>query len=332
MAYQTGSASSSTDLLQKLNTFLVANGWTSDRSATEGSGWTVTAHLGSNFVNLRATVNETSPWQNGLGVTHYGLHMYLGTGYNSGNPWNAQAGAPIGSSSNPVGVGMQLSAGPFSNYYFFCDPSGDNVVVVCEKTPGLFVHLGWGATFNKAGSYTGGAYFFGSSSGFYTSDTFTGANVPGYTTTSDCPGVDTDAVGGCPCFVRADVDSFTGKWIGIFNTTSGPDQGSTGKRGETSVKQRDNNLLPNYPVYANAQANYQFQYEQTSQQDSRANLLPILLWVLRDSTTTGYSLLGSIPNVFWSNGVGHGFSNADEYVIGSDTYKMFPNFAVLKQV
>lgn len=332
MAYQTGSASSSTDLLQKLITFLVANGWTQDRSAVEGSGWTVTAHLGSNYVNLRACENENTPWQNGFSATHYGIHMYLGTGFNSGNTWNAQAGGPVGSSSNPIGVGMHLSAGPFSNYYFFCDPSGDNVMVVCEKTPGLFVHLGWGATFQKAGSYTGGAYFFGSSSGYYTSYGSAGANTPGFTSSSDCPGVTFDQIGGAPCFVRADVDSFTGKWIGIFGQNSGANQGDQGKHGESSVHATFGSMQTFFPVFAYSTANYQFQYEQTSQQDSRANLLPIFLWVNRDGTTTGYSLLGSIPNVFSTNGVGHGFSNADEYVIGSATYKMFPNFAVLKQV
>jgi hypothetical protein len=29
--------------------------------------------------------------------------------------------------------------------------------------------------------------------------------------------------------------------------------------------------------------------------------------------------------------VGNGFSNASEYVLGPTTYKMFPNFAVVKQ-
>lgn len=332
MAYQTGSASSSTDLLQKLITFLVANGWTSDRSAAEGSGWTVTAHLGSNYVNLRASENEIPSWAAQFGSAYYGIGMYLGTGFNSGNNWAGQAGGPQGNGTgHTIGVGIHLSAGPFSNYYFFCDPSGDNVVVVCEKTPGLFVHMGWGSAFNKAGSYTGGAYFFGSASGYYAGFPTAGANTPGFTSSSDCPGVDADAIGGGCAFVRADVDSFTGKWIGIFSSTSA-DQGFTGKAGRSSVRQQSGSLPAFFPVYAYLQAVYQFQYEQTSQQDSRANLLPIFLWVNRDSTTTGYSLLGSIPNVFCTNGVGHGFSNADEYVISSQTYKMFPNFAVLKQV
>jgi len=71
--------------------------------------------------HMRAVENEGSiPWHANFGSTHYGLHMYLGTGFSSGQPFNNQtAGAPIGSSTFPIGVGMQLSAGPFSKLLFF---------------------------------------------------------------------------------------------------------------------------------------------------------------------------------------------------------------------
>lgn len=330
MPYQTGAASSPTDLIQKLITFLVANGWTQDMSQAEGSGWRVHAHLSSNYVHLRSAMNESTIWQQSYAVAHYAVHMYLGTGFNGSNAWNAQnTGAPIGTASNPMGVGMKLSAGPFSNYYFFCDSGGDNVAVVVERTPGLFVHLGWGSSLAKAGTWTGGAYFFGSSSGYYTPYP-AGANTPGFTSTSDCPGVNADHVGGAVTFVRADVDAFTGKWIGIFNQSGVADTGATGKQGDSSVYATNLSMRSNFPVLASQAYTYHFQNMQTSNQDGRANLLPIYLWALRDSTTTGFSLLGSIPNVFCSNAVGHGFSNADEYLIGATTYKVFPNFAVVK--
>jgi hypothetical protein len=334
MSYQTGSASSTTVLLQTLVTWLVSIGWTQDRSASEGSGWTATLHKGSIYVNFRAAENEASVWQRESGSAGYALHMYLGTGYNGSNPFNNQAGGPAGAISQPMGVGMQTSAGPFSNYYFFGDSTGDNIVVVLERTPGLFVHLGWGASMLKAGSYTGGPYFFGSSSGYYASYPYSGPNTPGYTSTSDCPGVNSDGIGAAPCFVRADVDAFTGKWIGIYGpgmNGSPNDQGFTGKGGDTSVRGLTTSMKTNFPVYAYSHLPYHFEYEQTSELDGRVNLLPVILWVIRDSTTTGYSMLGTIPNVFVCNGVGNGFSNAEEYVLGSTTYKLFPNFAVVKQ-
>ena len=160
MAYQTGSTSSSTDVLQKLVTFLVAQGWTVDRSDVEGAGWRAHLHKGTNYVHLRANEFE-QPWLIGS-VPTFGVQLYLGSGFNGAAAWNNQtAGAPIAyGQSNPIGVGMQLSAGPFSNYYFFADPSGNNIVVIVEKTPGLYVYLGWGDSLVKAGAWTGGPYFF----------------------------------------------------------------------------------------------------------------------------------------------------------------------------
>jgi hypothetical protein len=333
MSYQHGSATSSTDLLQQLVTWLVSIGWTQDRSAVEGSGWTASLHHNANYVHMRAVMNETSvPWNVNFGGTHYGLHMYTGTAFNGSNPFNNQpTGAPLGSSTFPIGVGMQLSAGPFSNYYFFSDSTGDNIVVVVEKTPGLFCHMGWGLSIQKEGSFTGGPYFFGTAAGYYTSYTSAGPNTPGFNITSDCPFVNRDAIGGGCGFVRADVDSWTGKWVGIFNSTGGADQGFTGKEGDSSVCGTNTVMKTNFPVFAENNGSTQFQFEQTSQQDARANLLPIIVWALRDGTSTGYSMLGTIPNIFSTNAVGNGFSNADEYLIGSTTYKLFPGFAVVKQ-
>lgn len=333
MQYQTGAASSSTDLLQKLVTWLVGIGWTQDRSAVEGSGWTASLHKSGIYAHLRAAMNESAIWGMGEGQAHYALDLYLGTAFDSGQPWNNQvAGAPVGSltSPNPVGVGAFLSAGPFSDYYFFADAAGDNVVVVVQVTPGRYVYLGWGSSLAKAGSFTGGAYFFGSTSGFWTELAAPGANLPGLTITADCPFPNSDGQSAGCGFVRADVDSFTGKWIGITTATN-PDYGYTGKPGDASMRGTGRTMQTTFPVYEYNDYSYNFQKEQTSALDGRANLLPLLLWVLRDGTATGFTLLGTVPNVFFTNAVGNGFSQGDEYVLGGTTYKLFPNFAVVKQ-
>jgi hypothetical protein len=335
MAYQTGAASSTTDVLQKLVTWLVSLGWHQDRSAVEGSGWTASLDLHGNFVHLRACENESSGIWNALGSgAGYQLGMYMSSAFNGSNAFKDQpTGAPISSGhSYAVGVAAHLSVGPFSNYYFFADGTADNIVVVIEKTPGLYVYVGWGASLLKSGAFTGGQYFFGSCGGYFGSDTFVGANVPGYTSTSDCPGTNQDGIGAAMAFVRADVDSFTGQWLAVNSgAVTGGDQGYTGKNADTSVKGLASAMRTNFPVYAYRNASDVFQYMQTSQQDARANLLPVFLWAQRDGTATGFSLLGSIPNVFCSNAVGNGYSNADEYVLGGTTYKLFPNFAVVKQ-
>lgn len=330
MSYQNGSATDTTDLLQQLVTFLVAAGWTQDMSQAEGSGWRAHLHKSGNYIHLRAAENE-AVFQQSFGATAHYLALYMGTGFNSGQPWNNQTtGAPIGSgAAYPVGAAAYTSAGPFSNYYFFTDSGGDNVVVVIEVTPGLFTHCGWGDIV-PAGTITGGAFFFGSASGFFASDNSPSANVPGYSATSPCPGTMGDNVANAnTTYVRADVDSFTGLWVSMGTNTS-PNEGYTGKPGASSVKATNVTASSTIPSYAQSDQAQEFQFLQTSSQDARSNLLPVYLWALRDGTSTGFSMLGSLPTVFATNGVGHGFSNASDYMIGSDTYKMFPNFAVLK--
>jgi hypothetical protein len=137
-------------------------------------------------------------------------------------------------------------------------------------------------------------------------------------------------------YVRVDVDTFVGKWVGGSRSTYAQ-QGYTGKNGDSSIAPAFNTGMPgDVPIFAYNFGNYgpgqvplDFQFCQTSSLDSRANLLPVLLYAQRDNTQQ--SLLGSIPFIFASNGVGNGFSQASEYVLGTQTYKMFPNFAVLKQ-
>lgn len=330
MSYSNGTATSSTDLLQQLVTFLVAAGWTQDMSQAEGSGWRAHLHLGSDYVHLRAAENE-GVFQQSNGTTGYGLNLYMGTGFNSGQPWNNQTtGAPIGSgAAYPVGANAYLSAGPFTNYYFMTDSGGNNVVVVIERTPGVFMFVGWGTSLVKAGAFTGGQYFYGSSGGGWSGHALPGGSVAGYTTTSDCPGCLSDSEGQVCTYVRADVDSFTSKWISISPSVTNT-QGYTGKVGSSSVKKPGFGANTEFPFYAITDGTTDFQSSQSSLQDGRANLLPVLLWVNRDGASSAYSLLGSLPMAFKANGVGNGFSNASEYAIGSDTYKMFPNFAILK--
>lgn len=328
-AYQTGAATSPTDLLTKLVTFLVANGWTSDASFGEGAGWRAHLHNGANYVHMRAAMNENI-WSNFGAQAGYSIGMYVGTAYNGAAAWDNQTtGAPIGIAvSYPMGLSMPLSVGPFVNHYFFTD--GSNVVVVVEKVSGIFDHMGWGASLNKFGTWTGGAYFFASSGGRFAHQ----ADAPpqnGFDTTSNCPCANQDAHGGGCFFLRADVDSWTGKWIG-FTANPGAFFGTTGKGGMTSVAGAGAQVpFASVPIYATGVADPQnFQTLQTSQQDGRANLLPIHVYVLRDGTTTGLSPVGTIPNIYFTNGVGNGFSKGSEYTIGANVYKMFPNFAVQK--
>jgi hypothetical protein len=331
MAYQTGTASSPVTLLQTLVTWLISIGWTQNMSQADGLGWRAHLQKSGNYVNFRASMNESAIWAGAQFGASIGLNFYLSSSLASGSAWNNQAGGPIGTGQvYTVGVGAGLPIGAIQNYYFFSDSAGDNVVVVIEATPALYRHIGWGLSLVKVGAWTGGPYFFGSVCGYYVGS---GSAGPGTTLTSSCPGCDGDFSGNQNCFIKANVDTFTGLWLGLATANAtAPITGGTGKLAASSVAPAYSyalrTLAPRYTdnwFYAPG-----WQQNQTSGADGRANLLPVHLWAVRDSGAL--SLIGWIPNVFFTNGVtAGGFSNASEYVLGGITYKMFPNFAVIKQ-
>jgi hypothetical protein len=337
MAYQTGTPASPVDLLQKINTFLAANGWTSDKNVADGSGWETHLHNGAVYAHLCATVGSAAFAVQA--VTGYALFLYLSDGFNGSALWNSQPTNPpfANGTTNAVGVGMNLSAGPFSAYYFFTDASNNNFVCVLEKTPGLFEYLAFGTSLKKCGTWTGGPYFLASSCGVFAANGAPTPNEAGYNATSYCPGAhDADPQGGAAAFVRCDSDSFVGKWIPIGDITD-PNSGFTGRNGSSSVVgfQPPATSIARYAVgpYSAGSNPQPFQWMQTSVLDGRVNLLPVLWWVGRDGSTAdagGFSLIGSLPTIFFSNGVGNGFVPGAIYTIGSDNYMMFPTFAVLK--
>lgn len=324
-AYQTGSATSSSDLLQKLVTWLVAQGWTQNRSQSEGTGWR--AHLSKSgvYVNLRATPGSEYIWAHNLCRTpeRAGIGIYVGTGYNGSNAWNAQAGGPIGNGQTYTTGCMMQVVGSILAYHFFDDGS-DNIVVVIERTSGNFVYMGWGPSLIKAGTWTGGAYFFAPLSGYAGGEYE--YSYPGAGGTAACPFATRDVVDCATSYVRADVDSFTGKWLGIVRETSTTPQGGyTGKRGQTSFSTYADqygisSYIPNYVI---------LQHRLTSAMNTQANLIPIRVFAERD--TGGCSLLGDVPNIFMTNATANGFAPSTVYPLGSDNYMIFHNFAVLKK-
>lgn len=321
-AYQTGTATSPTDLLQKLITFLINQGWTQNMSQSDGSGWRAHLSKGGVYVNMRSAMNEQI-WAGANYSNAYGIGFYLGAGYNS-NAWYDQPGGPVGNGQTyTVGVGMQLPSGSIIAYHFFDDGS-DNIVVVVERTAGIFTHMGWGPTLNKAGSWTGGMYFFSAWAGYWMgpgSQTDGGAGSS--SVSAYCPFSYGDYKQCSSSFVRADVDSFIGKWL-CMGAMTNPVHGYTGKylMSPLSGVIGSSTYIPTYDT---------FRDRQTSAMNSQANLLPIRLYAIRD--TGGYSLTGDAPVVYWTNAVsgGYGYSAGSVHSIGADNYMMFPYFAVLKK-
>ena len=326
MSYQTGFATDPNDLLQNIVAWLQTIGWTVNMSQANGTGWR--AHVSKNgmFVNLCTTIGNVNPWGVSvtLGATIAGLHLYAGDGYSAGANWELQPGGPKGNGQTyTVGASARLHQGQISSYGIYSD-NADNICIVFEGQPGIFSNIGWGRL-NKAGVYTGGEYFYGSIAASQFG--VTTANIPGGTANAYCP----CAYGGhsntMSSFVKADVDGFIGKWLSIGSVaTTMANYGYTGKHAASSVP--GTNVPPvDIASYAGLVNRV------TTEATLAAALLPVNIWAMRDSVVGGYSLLGSLPSVLYSNAAGNSKFNipiGTEIQSGSDVYVLYPNFAVKK--
>ena len=320
MAYLTGTATSPTDLLQQLVAWLNTLGWTTEMSKADTNGWR--AHLSKSgvYVNLRANAGtKTGLWGYFLGWNDpaNGIGIYVGTGHSAGAAWHAQPGGPIAyGQTYTVGAWMRVpAAGPVA-YHFFEDGAG-NILVVSEVTAGIFSHMGWGAV-EKAGSWTGGAYFFGDKSSYASGAVGAYDSLNAY-----CPASHGAYNGGIAAFLRADVDTFTGKWLSIGSNESGGSDGYTGRRADSGQQGRD---IPSDKIPRCAA---DFMARQTSSLNAQANLVPIRWYAKRDDG--GYSLLGRIPAIYASNAAAKGYAVGSTFAIGADTFMVFPNFVALKR-
>lgn len=325
MSYSSGTFSSSTDLLQKLVAWLVSIGWTQDYSAAVGSegGWKAHLHLGSQYVHLRAVQSSsdtTDLWEYGIWSNWPCLLCYVGTGYTAG-AWESQPGAPVGyGQSYVVGSGINLPGpnGAGKAYHFLADEAGDHVRVVVERQEGSFGYLMWGSSLSKVGSWTGGQYLLGGTDGNM-AGSFDG--VGSYQTSAYLPGAyQCSAYGGASGYVRANVDAFTGKWAALTDGTQNASHGYTGKRLGSLVKG-----YADVPV-ALPEYTEELQTRLVSGLNSQAVFLPALLFVERNAG--GWSPLGAVPGLVYSNAAGNGFVVGQAYPLGSDSYMLFPGFAL----
>jgi hypothetical protein len=328
MSYQTGTATNPTDLLQQLATFLAANGWTQDSSVSDTGGWRLHTHRSSVYANLRATAGATNPWaftpQTAASASSGALSLYLGTGYSGASLWNAQAGGPIGlAQTYNVGVACPLPTGAITSYHFFVSADQNDVCVVVERTTGNYGFVHWGVSLKKSGAYTGGAYFGGSMSGyasFSVSTTQPGAQL-GITTYA--PFHNGDGANLACGFVRADVDTFTGKYL-THGTVQTAAQQWTGKtsQGEWRSYRSGNTTVVDIPTLDG------FVERAVPSLTQQPQLVPIRAWALRDAL--GYSLLGSVNNIFFCCATIAGFTPGTLLTLGPDNYLVFPDFAVKK--
>lgn len=334
-AYQTGTATGPTDLLQKLVTFLVAQGWTSDSSVSYGAGWRAHLHKGAQYVNLRAIVGEaanlSTVWGSGSGVSStagYGIALYLGDGYSGAAAWNAQSGGPKDSGgTNPVGAGLFMGSGSVPAYYFF-DDGLDNLTVVIHRGSGLYGHLGWGASLAKIGYTADHWYFHGSSPHAYCVVNEGTGPYPGTDLTAMAPMAHsyftTGSTGNRACaFVRTDAAVYASRWLGVMDgANTGAAHGYTGRQGRCSLAAA---TIPNSGEYPKLQ-----DFLARGWQSAFTGALLLPLHCFAQAATARWIPVGYPPSVFACAAVGHGLNAATVYQVGGLDYMVFPGFAVRK--
>lgn len=318
MAYQTGTATSPTDLLQKIQAFIAANGWTIDQGAVDGTGYRLHAHRGAVYINLRSAIAELRD-AGGTFTPAYGnnaftgINIYTGDGYNAASDWRSQSGGPIGiGTAYNVGNVMPLPAGSIVAYHLFSNDSGGHIVCVIEKTSGIFTHLGWGISIEKSGTFTGGQYHFGAVDIYFYNNQ--ALNYPGLVYSASTPGCHTNysTTTNIRSYLKVAVDG--GNWVGIGNTTAASG-GSTGSIGSCNATQSiySSMLIPSYQsVHDRA----------WSTLSNQAILLPVQFGALRSAG--GYSMLGTLPHIYQTNACQRGLAAASEYLWGTDTFMIFP--------
>lgn len=143
MSYQTGSATSPSNLLDTVRLFAIANGWSvnywGDDPQTAGTAdkWLSLQSPGGSYFNLLAIDGTGS------------IHLCGATGYTNNANRDLQPGQ-AGNYNTTNGLN-----GPYAAYYMF--GSSTYIHVVVEIVTNRFAHFAIGVL-EKAGIYTGGEY------------------------------------------------------------------------------------------------------------------------------------------------------------------------------
>jgi len=321
MAYYSGTATGPTDLLDKIRTALVAEGWTENDYSVDGTGYRLhvqkVAQSGgpTMYFNFRSavdeygsTITEDNTNSDGLGnVT--GILINGSTGYDGGEDWHTQPGYPQGDDNKSyASVMSEMSVSAIPAYYIFF--MGDSVHIVVEVTSGKFQMMSFGCLV-KQGAYTGGQYFSASLSSRtpykeyhdpdhqqyrYTPRYFTRPGYAGYYQSHGSVYVDADSD---ERWRRSDESNKEIQWQGVGGYShSGDSYGQYMRMGLCSFF---HGMSPNY--YTNIAA-----------------LCPVYVILLR-SDAENYSLLGWPEGVRFINFTN--YSAGQEVTHGTDTWKIF---------
>jgi len=281
--------------MAKLNTFLTGTpGWTADL-APGGSNRAIWSKAG---VSAKIFVS----WD----TNNLGLGIIQDIASPVDQVGTAQVGYEFTSNTITTNRYVNIMTGPYQAYHFFED---DNYIhIVVEISTGLFRHFGWGQLI-KLGSWTGGMYSYG----HFWNQAASVIDDPtalqhlvhfGGSNTTDARGAAGMHASGLP-----------GQSVGskyLRNTTS------------TITTDVDSDPIDNmFPSGWQDGQNVHFMACQQSQLNGFAPLIPIPVYQWDFSATPDNGrLLGYLPDARDINLLG--LNPAQEVVVGSDTWVVFP--------
>lgn len=310
MAYETGSATTTLDLLEKFRLFLIANGWTVNRNVAAGTGREVCVSKGTSFFNMRAYANENIVI-NGSGVAgKYGIAINGSDGYAGGSTWDRQPGYPLRTSSSggdQAHATMEVVANTanFPTYHFFAD--ANCAYIELEVTSGQYQRLGFGKLELFAAVTGDGRFFYATSSKHPTvgggSSAWLNSDMDHANYAEECvpfrmASYSTVSKVGAS-FLRAAFDSFN-NWTHSANT------GANSETGQACIGSRS----ISFPVedWAPAPLN------------NVGIIVPQTIGVLRGDTLI--NPVGVLPGIRYMDMTN--YQPGAEFAFGGDTWKVFP--------
>lgn len=295
--YQTFTATSPADFVDKLSTAAVAAGWTSVRNVLSGSVRLITLRKSGDYIHV---------WSGPSG-----FYITASVEYDAGSAGDQQPRRAQTVAYSNTG------AGPFPNVLVFGgDDPAEYVFAVIEVTAGRYRHMGFGELV-KIGTYTGGTFFdatFWHDDGAsyaapdpwsgYNRPLFTGATPYGYAGASG-------GYGGVHVDYDGAVDNFS-----PFASRANFVRPATGGMGGAGHLGGDD-AYNNYSSYRTVFGFYDMSINSWSAQTP---ILPIQIRVARASPY--WSPIGEVPGIRFLNMTR--FAVGEEFTIGTDTWKVFP--------
>jgi hypothetical protein len=311
MSYETGTATDQHNLLDKVRTFLVANGWTQNGWADDGTGKRLHVSKGGLYFNFRSAVNERVfpyAYYSSSGYAYVtGIALCGSTGYDGGEAWDEQPGGPIFNyNSCTWGVCAKDISGAVPAYHLFT-LGANSVCLVVEYQSGKFQYLVWGELDkSEAGTYTGGQFVAGSRSAAAASYGGLGpTGIFGYQGYPD----DTAMLA-----VRMDIDSITEYWWPGGNYVT--------RYGNATRLVRANGLSGALEPESASQYGLEAPLIRATP-NAFNGLTPLFpIPIIAERASDKWSYIGRVPNTRMLNMTN--YSAGDEVTFGSDTWKVFP--------